>query len=75
MKRIRILITLILISTVTMAQNPPDPDPNPNNGGQDLGGNAPVGSGLLILTLLGGAYGAGKTLLLNCKKNKDLPTE
>jgi hypothetical protein len=72
MKKVRLYIAtiiIVLISCLSYAQNPPDPDPDPNNGGQDLGGNAALGSGLLILTLMGVGYGAWKMLQL---KSPDL---
>lgn len=70
-KGIKILSLSILLSIayIGLAQNPPDPDNDPNtDGGTELGGNAPVGSGILLLTVLGGAYAMGRTYSLKKRK-------
>lgn len=64
LKLIRLLLISILISmnsTLIYAGSPPPPPPNPAGGGNGpVGGSAPVGSGLIILFVLGAAYGAKK---------------
>lgn len=63
------LASLLLLATLIFAQ-PPDPDGNPDSdGGTELGGNAPIGSGLILLSLLSGFYAVGKTTY-NLKKKK-----
>ena len=54
----------ITFATSAFAQNPPPPPPGGGHGqtgDQPSGGGAPIGEGLLILSLLGAAYGARKT--------------
>ena len=61
-----LLVALFVIGTsafVTLtAQDvpPPPPPPNGGTGGNVPGGGAPIGEGLLILSLLGAAYGSKK---------------
>ena len=69
MKKIIRLFTLFIFlfaSTTFFAQpEPPDPGGDPNDTGEDeLGGDAPIGSGLIILGILGGAYATARTLQL-----------
>jgi len=62
--KISIFALIIFLSTTLLAQ-PPDPSGNPNNDGEDeLGGNAPIGSGLVLLLSLGAAYGGRKVYVL-----------
>jgi len=70
----RITLTLLVIIGLTlsidsMGQGAPDP-PSGNHGqsGNQPGGNAPIGGGLLILLGLGAAYG-GKKLYEMKKEN------
>jgi len=64
------LLAFILIATISFAQ-PPPPDEDPNTGGGDeLGGGAPIGSGIALLTLLGGAYAMGRTYQLSNNRKK-----
>ena len=70
-----ILISLFaLFSIVAFAQNPPPPpgggSGSQNNSGNELGGNAHLGGGLLILLTLGLAYG-GKRLYDLRKEQKE----
>ncbi len=64
------LLAFILIATISFAQ-PPNPDEDPNTGGGDeLGGNAPIGSGIVTLLVMGGAYAMGRTYRLNHNRKK-----
>ena len=38
--------------------NPPDPDGGPGGGDNPVGGGSPIGGGLIVMTVLGAAYGA-----------------
>lgn len=63
MKKISIIIAAVLaltISSATYAQAPPPPPPDHGSSGNQNGGNAPIGSGLLVLLGLGAAYGGKK---------------
>jgi hypothetical protein len=65
-----LLTGLMMFFTLVMyAQNPPPPpeDPSGNNTNAPVGGSTPVGSGLTILLLLGGAYGARKVYSMRKK--------
>ena len=55
-----ILLFGLLISIPTFADEPPPPGQHGLNGNQVPGGGAPIGEGLIFLTLLGAAYGAKK---------------
>ena len=63
MKNIKKYIgTLILVFTLSIAfaQTPPPPNNNgsgPGSSNNPVGGGAPVGSGLIILTAMAGGYG------------------
>lgn len=63
---LKVAFLVLIINGITglsvRAQEPPPPPPAHGSGGNVPGGGAPVGSGLFILTLLGAAYGAKKTL-------------
>ena len=52
---------MLLSATPLLAQGPPPPPPSGhgNAGNAPAGGNAPIGSGMVILLALGAAY-AGK---------------
>lgn len=58
---ILVIIATLLIPLLSTGQNPPPPPP-PGHGesGNVPGGGTPVGSGLLIMLGLGGAYGGYK---------------
>jgi hypothetical protein len=66
MKKQLIRITAILFmvsapSLLSLAQpNPGQNSDNSNVGGGPIGGNAPIGSGIVLLLGLGAAWGAGK---------------
>ncbi len=61
-----LLITLFVLVTATMfSQAPPPPPPDHGTTGNQNGGNAPIGSGMVILIGLGAAYGARKLYHLN----------
>ncbi len=49
-------ITLLLVFAAAIAQPPPPPGQHGSENNQEV----PIGSGLIILMALGGAYGAGK---------------
>lgn len=64
MKKKSIVIALVIFLTLNinqlMAQAPPPPPPDHGTTGNQNGGNAPVGSGVLILLGLGAIYGGKK---------------
>ena len=56
-----ILILFFAPLTLVMAQGgPPPPPPGDVDGDTPIGGNAPIGTGLVILSTLGLAYGGKK---------------
>ncbi|MFA5478073.1 MAG: hypothetical protein WC271_15385 [Bacteroidales bacterium] len=61
----RLSVVALVISLFTImpvaAQNPPPPPPDHGgNTNSPAGGGAPIGEGILILSLLGAAYGVRK---------------
>ena len=65
-KTITVIAIIILLPFAGLAQDnkgPGDPDPGGPTGGE-VGGGAPVGSGLVILLSLAGAYGGKKAFKL-----------
>jgi len=61
----RLSVVALVISLFTImpvaAQNPPPPPPDHGgNTNSPPGGGAPIGEGILILSLLGAAYGVRK---------------
>jgi hypothetical protein len=59
------LVTLFIMGTATFntisSQEVPPPPPEQGQGGnQPPGGGAPIGEGMIFLTMLGAAYGAKK---------------
>ena len=63
MKKTIITILIVIASVTTsslLAQAPPPPPPDHGQTGNQNGGNAPVGSGVLILLGLGAVYGGKK---------------
>lgn len=67
-KYIATTVFIIGLSTCLLAQAPPPPPPDHGQTGNQNGGNAPIGSGLVILISLGLAYGGKK--VYDWKKEK-----
>ena len=63
-KTLKALIVAVLITAPTLifAQSPPHPNGGgaPGGGNTPVGGGAPIGGGLIIMTILGAAYGSKK---------------
>lgn len=56
-----VVTAIFLVSTTyVLAQGPPDPPGDPSIGGPPVGGSAPIGSGIGIMLMLAGGYGAKK---------------
>lgn len=73
-KTTTIIITFTLLTISAFTQTPPPPNGGngaPTGVNTPVGGGAPIGCGLLILTLLGAGYGAKKTYDHNKKKLAD----
>ncbi len=68
-----ILFTLVMLIP-GYTQPPPPPGGNTGPGGsgagKQLGGNAPIGSGMFILLALGATYGLKKRISLNNEKDQ-----
>jgi hypothetical protein len=65
MKKFLATLCFLVALVTTMAQNPPPPPPGGHGqSGNQLpaGGNAPVGSGMVVLLGLAVAYAAGKSI-------------
>ena len=65
-KSIRILVISFILMAIPLfmvAQNPPHPNGGgaPGAGNTPVGGGAPLGGGLIIMMVLGAAYGIKKT--------------
>jgi len=71
-KLLKVLIfNLFIFSSIILLAQPPDPDPDPGGGGGiELGGSAPVGSGIFLLLSLGVAYGVKKVYIINKKDTR-----
>ena len=56
------IIALVTVGTTLMAQNPPHPNGGnaPGSGNTPVGGGAPIGGGLIMMMIMGAAYGARK---------------
>jgi hypothetical protein len=71
MKKFITSVLIILFFTATpfisniFADTPPDPGGGPGSGDQPVGGGAPIGGGLIVMLVMGAAYGAKKTFFLN----------
>jgi len=71
MKKFITSILIVLFFTTTpfisniFADTPPDPGGGPGSGDQPVGGGAPIGGGLVVMLVMGAAYGAKKTFFLN----------
>jgi len=61
---------LVLSATPLLAQGPPPPPPSGHgdSGNQPLGGNAPIGSGMVILLAMGAAYAGKKAYEVKSEK-------
>jgi len=77
MKKKLLLITMLLLlgcGTTIFAQEPPHPGGNPSDPGSGapgpVGGGAPVGSGFVMLLVLGAGYGATKIISLRNTEQK-----
>ncbi|NTW23432.1 MAG: hypothetical protein HGA37_01930 [Lentimicrobium sp.] len=70
MKKI-ILLTVFLatVSFALLAQAPPNPPANAGSNGGPVGGNAPIGSGIVLLITLAAGYGAKKVLNVTDSNN------
>ncbi len=61
MKKLFFLSVFLMVSTLTLlAQAPPTPPQNAGSGGGPVGGNAPIGSGIVLLISLAVGYGGKK---------------
>ncbi len=72
--RIFLLAMMFSIFTTTTALAdgpPPPPPPNHGQGGNVSGGGAPVGSGLLVLSVLAAAYGGTRWLISRNKEKEN----
>ena len=73
-KKLILVAVFSLFMVVAFAQNPPPPPGggtgSENNSGNQLGGNAHIGGGMIILLALGLAYG-GKRLYDLKKEQKE----
>ena len=67
-----VIIALMLSFSGIQAQGPENPPGDPGAGDDPIGGggSAPIGSGIVLLTLLGGAYALGRTYQLNHNRKK-----
>lgn len=54
------MIFSLILTIPAIAQDPPPPPPDHGSSGNVPGGGATVGSGLLIMSMFGVAYGAAK---------------
>ena len=60
-KTIQLTMFLVFFSGLTLlAQAPPNPPGDAGSGGGPVGGNAPVGSGMVVMLALGAAYAGWK---------------
>lgn len=63
MKRLFILSVFLMVSGLALfAQAPPNPPNDPSNSGGTgpVGGGAPIGEGIVILSVMAAAYGGKK---------------
>lgn len=71
MKTIKLIITglfFFLLTNGVLAQSPPDPpDTHGEDTDQDMGGNAAISGGMILLLGLGAAYGAKKVYSMKKK--------
>lgn len=75
LRKFVLIAVLAIFSTVAFAQNPPPPpgggSGSENNTSNQLGGNAHIGGGLLILLTLGLAYGGKRVFELRNEKKEE----
>jgi hypothetical protein len=71
----RIFLLAMIFSTLTVtgsfAQDPPPPPPGHGEGGNVPGGGAPVGSGLLALSVMAAAYGGTRWFISRNKEKEN----
>jgi hypothetical protein len=60
MRKIVPTLAFIFLGLGLLAQGPPDPPGVAHGQTQDVGGSAPIGSGIGIMLMLAGGYGARK---------------
>ncbi|KAF0202563.1 MAG: hypothetical protein FD170_1737 [Bacteroidetes bacterium] len=71
-KTVQLTLFFLFFSGLTLlAQAPPTPPSNAGDGGGPVGGNAPVGSGVAIMLVLGAAYGGKKFHTFTKHQHKD----
>ncbi len=60
------IVAFIIVGTTLMAQTPPPPNGGdaPGSGNTPVGGGAPIGGGLMIMMIMGAAYGTRKVYQL-----------
>ena len=60
-KKLQLTLFFLFFTGLTLfAQAPPNPPSDAGSGGGPVGGNAPTGSGMLIMLALGAAYAGWK---------------
>ncbi len=60
-KTIQLTMFLVFFSGLSLlAQAPPNPPGNAGTGGGPVGGNAPVGSGMVVMLIMGAAWAGRK---------------
>jgi hypothetical protein len=78
LKRILFVVLFALFTTVAFAQSNPPPPPGGGEGGpggdgsSQLGGNAQIGGGVLILLTLAVAYGGKRLYDLSREKKEEI---
>lgn len=76
LRKVLLIATFALFSVIAFGQNPPPPPGggtgSGNDSGNQLGGNAHIGGGLLILLTMGLAYGGKRVYNLRYSKKEEL---
>lgn len=76
LKRVFLVAVFTLFMVVAFGQNPPPPpgggSGTENNSGNQLGGNAHIGGGVLILLALGLAYGSKRVYDLKKAQKEEI---
>ena len=71
-KTFRLAILILFLSPLAQVMAQPGPPPGGAGGSDEpIGGNAPIGSGLIILTALGLVYGGKKLYDLHKEAKED----